>query len=152
MSLSRKERQQAQREERAAISSPDSSPQPQIPLPKKKKVWKYAVFALGIVVLLILAAGAYRAFTPGYYDDFAKCLKEKGAVMYGAMGWCKYTQGQKAMFGKSFKYVNYHEFGDYPEEQYGKIAKTPTWIINDKVYQNTQSLSDLSKETGCPLP
>src|SRR3989338_281740 len=66
---------------------------------------KYYILAsvIGIVVLAAAAYSVYSINKPGEYDNFAKCLSEKGAVMYGAMDWCKYTQAQKAMFGKSFR-------------------------------------------------
>ena len=69
---------------------------------------KYYVIAsaIGIIVLAVSAYSVYSINKPGLYDNFAKCLTEKGAVMYGAMDWCKFTQAQKAMFGKSFKYIN----------------------------------------------
>ena len=66
--------------------------------------------------------------------------------MYGALGWCKYTQAQKAMFGKSFDYVNYHEFTEL-----NGIKKTPTWVIGGKWYENTQSFERLSELTGCKI-
>ena len=106
-------------------------------------------FIAGILGALIIAIAAYTVYSfnkPGAYDDFAKCLTEKGAVMYGALDWCKYTQGQKGMFGKSFKFVNYHEFQDLPG-----IKKTPTWVINGAWLENVQSFDKLSAETGCKL-
>lgn len=109
---------------------------------------KYYVIA-GIIGILILATAAYSVYSankPGPYDSFAKCLADKGAVIYGAMDWCKYTQAQKAMFGKSFKYLNYHEFGDLKG-----IKKTPTWVISGKWYENVQSFDTLSSLTGCKL-
>ena len=112
--------------------------------PKKSKyVW------IAVVGILVLAIGTYSLYSmgrPGSYDNFAKCLAEKEAVMYGAMDWCKYTQGQKAMFGNSFKYINYHEFQDLPG-----IKKTPTWVINGKGHENTQSFEKLSELTGCRI-
>jgi|SRR3989338_5737657 len=113
--------------------------------PKRSKL----VWIAAIVGLLIIAIGAYSVYSlnkPGNYDNFAKCLAEKGAVMYGAMDWCKYTQGQKAMFGNSFKYINYHEFGELPD-----IKKTPTWVINGKWYENAQPFEKLSELTGCKI-
>lgn len=111
----------------------------------------YTCIGLGVIVAIVAILALVRASTPGQYDNFATCLNENGAVMYGAMGWCKYTQGQKAMFGKSFKYINYKEFTEYPKEQYGDIKKTPTWIINGKVYENTQSFERLEELTGCTV-
>ena len=114
---------------------------------KSNKTKIYTISA--IIALLLLAVIAYSVYSiskPGPYDTFAKCLTEKGAVMYGAMGWCKFTQGQKAMFGKSFKYINYHEFNELPG-----IKKTPTWVINGQWYENAQSFDKLATLTGCKL-
>ena len=111
---------------------------------------KTKYYLIGAVIFaIILAAAGYSIYSmsqPGPYDDFAKCLAGKGAVMYGAMGWCKFTQGQKAMFGKSFKYVDYHEFNELKG-----IKKTPTWVINGQWYENAQSFEKLSAITGCKL-
>ena len=109
---------------------------------------KYYVIAsvMGIIILTVAAYSAYSLSKPGQYDNFAKCLNEKGAVMYGAMDWCKFTQGQKAMFGKSFKYINYHEFNELPG-----IKKTPTWVINGAWHENVQSFDKLAAETGCTI-
>ena len=109
---------------------------------------KYYVIAsvIGIIVLAVSAYSVYSINKPGPYDNFAKCLNEKGAVMYGAMEWCKYTQGQKAMFGKSFKFIDYHEFNDLPG-----IKKTPTWVINGAWHENTQSFEKLAALTGCKV-
>ena len=104
------------------------------------------MIAVAIVILLIVAYSVYSFTKPGPYDNFAKCLNEKGAVMYGAMDWCKYTQGQKAMFGKSFKYINYHDFQDLPG-----IKKTPTWVINGAWHENVQPFDKLAALTGCKL-
>ena len=109
---------------------------------------KYYVIAsvIGVIILAVSAYSVYSLNKPGPYDNFAKCLSEKGAVMYGAMDWCKYTQGQKAMFGKSFKFINYHEFDELPG-----IKKTPTWVISGAWHENAQSFEKLAALTGCKL-
>ena len=114
----------------------------------QSKKSKYYIIAgiVGIIVLSIASYSLYTASRPGPYDNFAKCLADKGAVMYGAMDWCKYTQAQKAMFGKSFKYIDYHEFRDLPE-----IKITPTWVINGAWHENVQSFDKLAALTGCKL-
>ena len=101
---------------------------------------------IGVVVVAIVAYSVYSIAKPGQYDNFAKCLTEKGAIMYGAMDWCKYTQAQKGMFGKSFKHINYH---DYQELQ--GIKKTPTWVINEVWYENVQPFDKLAAITGCKI-
>lgn len=115
---------------------------------KKSSKSKYYIIAsvMGVVVLSVIAYSVYSINKAGPYDDFAKCLAEKGAVMYGAMGWCHFTQGQRAMFGSSFKYINYHELQDLPG-----IKKTPTWVINNQWYENVQSFEKLSSVTGCKI-
>jgi len=117
---------------------------------KESKSKKTKHFAIAGIVGLILVAGIvyslYSYFKPGSVDDFAKCLSDKDAVMYGAMDWCKYTQAQKAMFGNSFKYINYHEYKDLPG-----IKKTPTWVINGAWHENVQSFDRLAALTGCKL-
>lgn len=109
---------------------------------------KYYIIAgvIGVIILSVVAYSIYSLNKPGSYDDFAKCLTEKGAVMYGAMEWCKYTQAQKAMFGNSFKFVNYQEFQNLPG-----IRKTPTWVINGAWHENAQSFDKLAALTGCKL-
>jgi hypothetical protein len=63
------------------------------------------------------------------YDAFAKCLTEKGATMYGAE-WCPHCKEQKAVFGNSFKYINYVECPDNTQLCLDKgIQGYPTWII-----------------------
>ena len=118
----------------------------QIQEPSKTK--KYYIIG-GLICAVILAIASYSVYSmnkPGSYDSFAKCLSDKGAVMYGAMDWCKFTQGQKAMFGKSFKYVNYHEYTDLPG-----IKTTPTWVINGQWHVNVQPFDKLAALTGCKI-
>ena len=114
---------------------------------KSSKSKYYAIAAvIGVIILATAVYSIYSLNKPSQYDSFAKCLSEKGAVMYGAMGWCKFTQAQKAMFGNSFKHINYHEFN----ELHG-IKKTPTWVINGVWYENAQSFEKLAALTGCRL-
>jgi len=115
---------------------------------KKRRNKKTLSFLMAIFVLLFLVGAGFAysyLFFPGPYDDFAKCLTEKGMVIYGADG-CQYTQEQRAMFGKSFKFVNYKDFSKGPD-----IKVTPTWVLNGEKYEKTQSFERLSEITGCPL-
>lgn len=71
------------------------------------------------------------------YDNFAKCLTEKGVKMYGAY-WCSHCQNQKKAFGDSFKYVTYIECAD-PNSQgqlevctKAGITGYPTWEFSEK--------------------
>ena len=113
---------------------------------KKKSQRKLVVWSIVILVVLAGAAyGFYAALSPGKYDSFAKCLSEKGAVMYGAE-WCKYTNAQKGMFGKSFKYVDYRIYDQDPN-----VKLTPTWIIKNQYYERVQDFNTLSQITGCSI-
>jgi len=65
-------------------------------------------------------------------DAFAKCLTEKGFTMYGAE-WCSHCKAEKAMFGSSFKYINYVECPDNLQLCIDKgIAGYPTWIRSNE--------------------
>ncbi|MBL7056381.1 hypothetical protein ISS07_05695 [Candidatus Woesearchaeota archaeon] len=111
-----------------------------------KKLVLYSVFSLiGILIIFGSVYGYVQSTKPGIYDDFAKCLTEKGAVMYGA-SFCKYTHGQKGMFGNSMKHINYQDFTED-----SNIKLTPTWKIEGKYYENAQSFETLSKLTGCSI-
>ncbi len=114
---------------------------------KPKRSRKALISAIIIFVLIIAGVGLSYANSkkPAPLDSFAKCLTEKGAVMYGAT-WCKYTQAQKSMFGNSVRFLNYKDFGENPE-----VTTTPTWFINGQKYPKVQSLDKLAAITGCSL-
>jgi len=108
---------------------------------KRRRTRELKILGSIILSLVILSSiFVYFRSTPGQYDNFAKCLTEKGAVMYGE-DWCKYTNAQKGMFGKSFKYVNY-------QVKTG-LNKRPTWVINGQSYETVQSFDRLADLTGC---
>ena len=97
---------------------------------------------------------------PGIYDEFAQCLKDKGAVFYGTF-WCPHCQAQKALFGKSVKYLPYIECST-PDSQGqlqvckdANITSYPTWEFNasstDRLIGEIE-LSVLAEKTGCELP
>lgn len=112
----------------------------------------------GLIVIGLIAWGVWAARQPGKYDDFAKCLGDKGAKFYGAF-WCPHCQNQKGMFGKSKKYLPYIECSlpsgsgqtDICKEQ--KIDGYPTWEFADGSREGGEVvLSRLSEKTGCALP
>lgn len=110
-----------------------------------------------LATLLILVGGIYLASRSSQptitgLDDFAKCLTDKGTVMYGA-AWCSHCQNTKRTFGESFQYIKYVEC---PVETQVCIEKQingyPTWILGDGTkLEGEQSLDNLSKLTSCPL-
>jgi hypothetical protein len=122
----------------------------QIGIVGKPKSFKKIVILSIIIVFLVISVGLTVNFAtaskPGQLDDFAKCLSENGAVMYGA-SFCQYSHGQKGMFGNSFKYVNYKDFSED-----SNVKVTPTWMINGAYYQNVQTFDRLAYLSGCQLP
>jgi|TARA_B100001971_G_scaffold207498_1_gene227754 hypothetical protein len=105
---------------------------------KKTKVIITSIL-IGLIIIIGLPL-TIRAMTPGKWDGFAQCLTEKGVVMQGE-DWCQYTNAQKGMFGKSFKYVTYQIKED--------LVYRPTWIIDGKKYEKVQSFERLRDLTGC---
>ena len=121
---------------------------------KEKFKIKKRYIILGVIIILsilLIYIGYKRQSSPGEYDDFAKCLTENNATMYGTE-WCSHCKAQKALFGKSFKYVNYVDCDKYDTECLkAGINGYPTWKINEKDYQGEQSLERLSALTGCSI-
>ena len=82
---------------------------------------------------------------------FAKCITNKGAVMYGAL-WCSHCNHQKSLFGPAVEYINFVDCdknSDLCTEK--NIQGYPTWIINGKQYLGVQPLTRLADLTGCKL-
>jgi hypothetical protein len=114
---------------------------------KSKKFKIYTTLAI-VFSVLVLSVGSFafiNSTKPGDYDNFAKCLNEKGAIMYGA-SFCQYSHAQQGMFGRSFKFVNYQDFSKNPN-----VKITPTWEINGRLIERVQSFDKLSELTGCSV-
>ena len=144
MELSKRERRKLRQQNIRPEAIQESAPAIRAE-PKKSKL---KVYLVGLAVLIVLAAAysVYSILQPGPYDSFAKCLTEKETVVYGAIEWCHFTQAQKAMFGSSWKYLDYQDFTKLPG-----IKKTPTWVIKGVWYENVQSFDKLASITGCKL-
>jgi hypothetical protein len=120
----------------------------------KKIIW--------ILVLVAFVAGvAWLIRTPakaGRYDEFAICLKDKGALFYGAF-WCPHCKNQKAMFGSSARLLPYVECSTPDGKsqlqvcQDVGVASYPTWVFADgtKVTGEVE-LAQLAEKTSCVLP
>lgn len=116
-----------------------------------------------IIGLLVVSGLVWLIVTPGKpgkLDDFARCLKTKGAVFYGAF-WCPHCQAQKARFGKSAKYLPYVECSTpdgnsrTKECQDADIGIYPTWqfgLSTSTRVEGEIELVDLASTTGCLLP
>ncbi|MDO8590951.1 MAG: hypothetical protein Q7R65_03155 [bacterium] len=117
----------------------------------------YGIIALIIIIGSLLYANRASG-GPGKLDGFAQCLKDKGAIFYGAF-WCQHCQNQKALFGNSKKYLPYIECSTPNGQGQTEICKEkgiqgyPTWVFADMSSTTGEvALSTLSEKTGCPLP
>lgn len=115
---------------------------------KKKKLYRN----IGIVSVLIILVAVSLIYAynqsqrPAYYDDFAKCLADKGVIVYGTNS-CQYTKAQLDMFGRADEHLDYRHY-----MKTSGITTTPTWEYEGERYPNVQTLDFLSELSGCPLP
>ena len=112
-------------------------------------------------IVIIVAGGIFfltqNAARPGPLDGFAQCLKDKGAVFYGAF-WCPHCQNQKKMFGRSEKLLPYVECSTADGQKQLPICEEkgitgyPTWTFADGRRESGEiSLAVLAERSGCPL-
>jgi hypothetical protein len=91
----------------------------------------------------------------------ARCLSEKGVVMYGSIT-CSACRAQRKAFGPAFSHVKEIECNpNAPNTQVErcvkkKIQKTPTWIMEKggeemKRIEGYQLPDDLASFAGCKL-
>lgn len=119
---------------------------------------------IGFIVAGLLILSTFMVFLvslqkkSGRLDNFASCLKDQGAVFYGAF-WCSHCQSQKRLFEGSDKYLNYVECSTPDGKDQLKICKDknitsyPTWEFAGTATQSGElSLEKLSEKTGCQLP
>lgn len=122
----------------------------------KRISWTWWVF--GVVVVLVIGYFVWQANKPKTeLALFAECLKEKGAVFYGAF-WCQHCTAQKKMFGKAAAALPYVECST-PDGRGQTQACTskgvkayPTWHFADgSIGEGVLSIDRLSEKTGCIL-
>lgn len=129
---------------------------------KNKKNVKIFILIIGLLILGTIATVLLRSNGvppgPGKYDDFATCLKDKGAVFYGAF-WCTHCQSQKKLFGVSQKLLPYVECSTLDGQNQTqacldkKIESYPTWEFADGSRLNGEiPLQQLADKTSCALP
>ena len=114
--------------------------------------------AIIIVIALVVGGTFFLSAQPGRLDSFASCLKDRGAVFYGAF-WCPHCQATKSLFGRSVKLLPYVECSTPDGKDQLQICKDksiqnyPTWEFADGTRQTGElTLQQLSDATGCPLP
>ena len=118
------------------------------------------IFIVGFAVILVLVILAVELSTssgPTIYDDFAQCLSDSGAKMYGVY-WCSHCKEQKEKFDNS-KYIPYIECdprGDNANPSACEAAGVdgyPTWVFgNGEKVSGTRTLTELALKSGCGLP
>lgn len=115
-----------------------------------------------IIALAVTAAvfglWAFANSRPSRLDGFARCLKEKNAIFYGAF-WCPHCQNQKRLFGRSAKFLPYVECStpdgrsQTPACTEKNVEGYPTWEFADQSRINGEAtLEALSEKTGCVIP
>jgi len=121
---------------------------------KKKNKKTLLIILLVLAGILIFSLNSEN-IEDGKYDEFAKCLTDSGARMYGA-DWCGHCKEQKEMFGSSWQYVNYIECdgGGFQtaECENAGITGYPTWEFGDgSKIEGNLILQQISSITDCSL-
>lgn len=124
----------------------------------------------GVVVLLMVVGGVLfmtssgENYTTPVLDasapvaQFAQCLKDSGAIFYGAF-WCPHCQAQKKLFAGADDLLPYVECstpngqGQLPVCQSKNVQSYPTWDFADGSRLTGElSFAQLSEKSGCPVP
>ena len=134
----------------------------------KNEKLKKVLVSIGVLIVLVVifyfSAKAITNYTgkavadvnSNSVEDFAKCLSDKNAKMYGAY-WCGHCQNQKRMFGDAVKYIDYIECDAGGENSQADLCSQkgiggyPSWEINGKLYSGEMNLAKLSELSGCKI-
>lgn len=123
-------------------------------------LWTLAVVIIcgGILLAVKKMNTSGVSSVSGQYDVFAKCLKESGAIFYGAF-WCPHCQDQKKEFGDSSKFLPYVECSTLDSRGQTLVCKEkgitsyPTWIFKDgSSLTGKVTWKVLAEKTACALP
>ena len=116
-----------------------------------KKEYLIGALIIAILISFIAFTKVTEDTTPGKYDDFAKCLTDKGAVLYGT-DLCSQCKNQEKMFGKSFRNINFIDCKDNIDACLAAgIRIYPTWTFNSQTYEGIKYLGTLAEITGCEI-
>ncbi|MBT4539017.1 hypothetical protein HOI26_00125 [Candidatus Woesearchaeota archaeon] len=136
-----------------------------------KKSLFFGIILIIIATLVLAGCGEKKDYT-----EFAQCLTDEGAVMYGAF-WCPHCIDQKESFGDAWEEVNYIECSlpdrsgqtqvckdadiqGYPAWQFVDDTLIPAELANRKSsgpnweirIAGEITLKQLGTITGCQLP
>lgn len=121
-----------------------------------KVLWGIAI-AVVVVFAVVLMSNRGPA-EPGKYNDFANCLSESGAKMYGAYN-CPHCADQKKSFGDAadlIPYIECHPNGNNARPELCdemNIEGYPTWIFgNGEKTVGVTPFSELAFRSDCKLP
>lgn len=119
--------------------------------------------ALLFTVLLLAPVGESYSQEPTQEQlaALARCLTDKGFVMYGSIT-CSACAAQRKAFGKAFSYIREIECNPHAHNSQVQlclkrnIRKTPTWIAEKdgkevRRIEGYQLLEDLASFAGCKL-
>ncbi|MFA6338770.1 MAG: protein disulfide isomerase family protein [Candidatus Paceibacterota bacterium] len=105
-----------------------------------------------IIIFVFIIKNKEKNAPASTLDEFAKCLTQKGIIMYGTF-WCPHCQNQKTKFEDSFKYITYIECTiNFKICTNAGVNGLPTWILsNGQKLEGEQTLEKLSEQSNCPL-
>ncbi len=118
---------------------------------------------VGLVLLVIATLVTVGVPTKKSADspelaNFASCLKDRGAVFYGAF-WCPHCDNQKKLFGGAVDKLAYIECSTPDGREQLAVCKDkkingyPTWEFKDGSRETGElPLTRLAEKTGCSLP
>ncbi len=110
------------------------------------------------VFAIVMAGAMFLATRESKLAPLAACLKDKGAVFYGAF-WCPHCQATKRLFGSSAKDLPYLECSTPDGKGQLEVCKDkgitnyPTWIFADGTRMTGElTAAQLAEASGCALP
>lgn len=124
---------------------------------------KPALLTLVVLSIALWTTGCGRGGdagpTPQQLEKLARCLTQKGWVMYGTST-CSGCRAQRKAFGEAWAHITYvecdpHESGSQPDRCLErKIRKTPTWVLEVdgqeiNRLERYQLLEDLAEFADC---
>ena len=125
-----------------------------------KTKYLLASVVVAFVVLIALMFFSTKPVEGTDYTEFAQCVANSGAKMYGAW-WCSHCNNQKHAFGDSWKILEnkevYVECSTQTKTQIQicideGIKGYPTWRFSDGTELSGElSFQSLSQKTGCSL-
>ena len=119
---------------------------------------KSVTIAAALLLTSILLSGCGEPAGPkpdGKYAEVARCLTQKGVIMYGAY-WCPHCITQKKSIGDDFQFIKYQECDDAGKDGNHKlciekgVTSYPTWIFPGQgSLAGEQQMGVLAKLANC---